>query len=379
MSVSHANSPSQGTPRRILGDLTPKALNTPSKRADLSENTRAHSPLKQMQTLSPQLFGDKENALNSAVKGRKRSINEVDDAERIDAKVRVGGSASGNMGLSAAAMRLHTSNTTSDLPVPGSPTERNSPTPEPEHMHEAVNSQDTQGTNNSFSALIDFDLCASQNSVQAPASRAPSPPSPVLEENNSRADLLRTRLCFGIYKVKTNQVTKSGSDIISTWESSFYHATDASTSMAITSFDGSKDVHQVPDITISSARRDHQPVFVKANLDPFRPIGNLKLTPAPVLLPTATSSRILHDYDMPSSPPQVISPEQLRSPVKQRLDYATPVNQSPRSERAEDDVGDGSAQSGLRKLQRFQEGELTSSAVKGNAAKGLMQLMAGKR
>ncbi|KAL1600485.1 hypothetical protein SLS60_006871 [Paraconiothyrium brasiliense] len=359
MSVSQANSPSKSTPRRILGDLTPKALNTPSKRADLSENTRAQSPLKQMQTLSPQLFGDKENVLNSALKGRKRSINEVDDAERIDAKVR--------------------SNTTSDLPVPGSPTERNTPTPEPEHVHDMVNSQDTQGTNNSFSALVNFDLCASQNSVQVPASRAPSPPSPVLEEKRSKADLLRTRLCFGIYKVKTNQVTKSGSDIISTWESSFYKATDASTSMGITSIDGSKDVYQVPDITTSSARRDPQPVFIKANLDPFRPIGNLKLTPAPVLLPTATSSRILHDYDMPSSPPQVVSPEQLRSPVKQRLDYATPVNQSPGSERAEDDIQDGSAQSGLRKLQRFQEGELTSSAVKGNAAKGLMQLMAGKR
>lgn len=268
--------------------------------------------------------------------------------------------------------------TTVDLPVPGSPTERNTPTPEPEPVLGAVNSQDTQGINNSFSALVDFDLCASQTSVQAPASRAPSPPSPVVAERKHRAELLRTRLGFGIYKVMTNQVAKSGSDIISTWESSFSERIDAS-SADITSFDGTKDAQQMPDVALSSTRRDPQPVFIKANLDPFRPIGNLKLTPAPVLLPTATSSRILHDYDMPSSPPQVVSPDQLRSPVKQRLDYATPVNQSPGSERAEDDVRDGSAQSGLRKLQRFQEGELTSSAVKGNAAKGLMQLMAGKR
>jgi hypothetical protein len=263
--------------------------------------------------------------------------------------------------------------------VPGSPTERNTPTPEPEPMPDAINSQDTQGTNTSFSALVDYDLCASQHIVQPAPSRAPSPPSPVVEEKKSRAELLRTRLGFGIYKVKTNQVAKSGTDIISTWESSYYEPTDASTSIAIPSFDGSKDAHRVPDVAISSTRRDPQPVFIKANLDPLRPIGNLKLTPAPILLPTATSSRILHDYDMPSSPPQDGSPEQLRSPVKQRLDYATPVDQSPRSERAENELSDGSAQSGLRKLQRFQEGELTSSAVKGNAAKGLMQLMAGKR
>ncbi|KAL5445624.1 hypothetical protein PMIN07_008972 [Paraphaeosphaeria minitans] len=379
MSVSLANSPSKGTPRRVLGDLTPKALNTPSKRADPSDNTRAHSPLKQMQTLSPQLFGGKENVSSSVLKGRKRSINEVDDAERMDAKVKVGGSTTAHLGLSAAAMRLYTSNTTIDLPVPGSPTERNTPTPEPEPQHEAIDSQDTQGTNNSFSALVNYDLCASQQSVQPAPSRAPSPPSPVVEGKKSRAELLRTRLGFGIYKVKTNQIAKRGSDIISSWETSYYEPTDAYTSMAIPSFDGSRDAYQVPDITTSSTKRDPQPVFIKASLDSFRPIGNLKLTPAPVLLPTATSSRILHDYDMPSSPPHVVSPEQPRSPVKQRRDYATPVNQSPRSERAENDFSDGSAQSGLRKLQRFQEGELTSSAVKGNAAKGLMQLMAGKR
>lgn len=266
-----------------------------------------------------------------------------------------------------------------DLPVPGSPTERNTPTPEPEAQHGAVDSQDTQGINNSFSALVDYDLCASQHSVQPAPSRAPSPLSPLVEEKKSRAALLRTRLGFGIYKVKTNQIAKSGSDIISSWESSYYDPADASTSMAIPSFDGSKDTHEVPDITISSAKRDRHPVFIKANLDPFRPIRDLKLTPAPILLPTATSSRILHDYDMPSSPPRVVSSEQLKSPVKQRLDYATPVNQSPRSERTEQEFSDGSAQSGLRKLQRFQDGDLTSSAVKGNAAKGLMQLMAGKR
>ena len=109
MSVSHTSISSQGTPRRVLGDLTPKALNTSSRRADPSEGTRAQSPLKQMQTLSPQLFGGKENALSGAPHGKKRSIHEVDDAERVEnAKVRAAASANANTALSAAAVRFHT-------------------------------------------------------------------------------------------------------------------------------------------------------------------------------------------------------------------------------------------------------------------------------
>lgn len=269
---------------------------------------------------------------------------------------------------------LHVANscqdtTATDLLLPGSPTERNTPTPEPElePVHDAINSQ---GSQNSFSALINYDLCASQQSVIPPPARLPSPPTPE-QERKSRAELLRTRLGFGIYKVKTNQVEKRSTDIISMWESSFSDPADASMSGE------SKDMQRVHNINRSPTRPDPQPVFIKANLDPFRPIG--KLTPAPVLLPPTTSSRIIHEYDMPSSPPRVVSPEQLRSPAKQRLDYTTPINQSPRSEKTDGDSKDGSAQSGLRKMQRLQESELTSSAVKGNAAKGLMQLMAGRR
>lgn len=265
--------------------------------------------------------------------------------------------------------------------MPGSPTERNTPTPEPDHVFDLDNSQGTQASNNSFSALIDYDLCASQTNP---------PAAPLEDEKKSRAELLRTRLGFGIYKVKTNQVEKRSTDIISSWESSFSATADASSSMPITSSGESKDAYRVPNTNISPVRRDSQPVFVQANLDPFRPIGklnlpegpqqlgNMSLTPAPFLPPPEVFRR-LHEYDFPSSPPQVISPAQLRSPIKERLNYATPANQSPGSEKADSDLRDGSAQSGIRKMQRFQEGELTSSAVKGNAAKGLMQLMAGKR
>lgn len=79
-----------GTPsRRVLGDLTPKAMNTPSKPKHLesSELARAQSPLKQLQATAqtPRILADKENVSSTDVlrHGRKRSIAEVDDAEKV--------------------------------------------------------------------------------------------------------------------------------------------------------------------------------------------------------------------------------------------------------------------------------------------------------
>jgi hypothetical protein len=75
-----------GSPRRVLGDLAPKAMNTPSKQSQALDAARAHSPLKQVQTLSPHMLVDKENMTHvvGAKAGRKRSINEVDGAENVD-------------------------------------------------------------------------------------------------------------------------------------------------------------------------------------------------------------------------------------------------------------------------------------------------------
>lgn len=81
-----------GTPsRRVLGDLTPRAMNTPSKAKSLesSELTRAQSPLKQTQapSHSPRVSADKENltSIDAFPHGKKRSIDEVDDAEKVPA------------------------------------------------------------------------------------------------------------------------------------------------------------------------------------------------------------------------------------------------------------------------------------------------------
>jgi hypothetical protein len=85
-SQATVRSPLKSPARRVLGSLTPKAINTPQKhleRAAGVADVMHHSPLKQVQTLSPHVYMDAENQppptmLNAA---RKRSIYEVEGVE----------------------------------------------------------------------------------------------------------------------------------------------------------------------------------------------------------------------------------------------------------------------------------------------------------
>lgn len=81
--------PSQTPARRVLGDLTPRALNTPqtqTKPYELAQAARAERPLKHVAPSTPAAFSDKENLVtpNATVKSKKRSIEEVDGAETIE-------------------------------------------------------------------------------------------------------------------------------------------------------------------------------------------------------------------------------------------------------------------------------------------------------
>jgi hypothetical protein len=217
------------------------------------------------------------------------------------------------------------------LADPGSPTERNTPTPEPEAI------QDSQKSNHSFSDFLNYELCASQKSDQAAPTDAPAPtsaPAPTTTPpRKTRAENMRTRLKFALYKVRTNQETKRGKDIISSFEAS----SSPSASM------------EVPNITISSPHA--QPVFVKANLDPFRPIGKLGQPPVQFAIPKDI--------------------------------YGPPADRTSRLEEDDDDdahVAEGAHQRLQRlKEQSYQAGSPSNSAVKGNAAVGLLELMSGRR
>ncbi|OAK99585.1 hypothetical protein IQ06DRAFT_251807 [Phaeosphaeriaceae sp. SRC1lsM3a] len=336
-----AHQSSYQTPsRRALGELTPRAINSPSTHSGDSESSQAiqaRSQLKKVTSHIPSVFADKENLLASVSShGKKRSIDEVDDVEKAGgAKMLAHGRDASlwesGMRLTTQAMQQHTENNPVGLADPGSPTERNTPTPEPEPI------QTSQKSNASFSDFLNYELCASQKSEhagEAVPSSAPkgAPTTPPQSTPRSRAEILRTRLKFGLYKVKTHQEDKKGMDIISSFEASSSPPSPMG----------------VPNITISSPRRD-MPVFVKANLDPFRPIGKLGQPPVQFAIPGVAPSATT---------------------------YAPPLGE-------ENDDGDV-PETAHQKLQRMKEesfraSSLTSSAVTDNAAAGLLELSTERR
>jgi hypothetical protein len=81
-------SPTKSTSRRVLGDISPRTINTPSKQtpnkhgAAVFHDFRARSPLKQVQTHSHFSTDDKENAsIANFNASRKRSIDEMHGAD----------------------------------------------------------------------------------------------------------------------------------------------------------------------------------------------------------------------------------------------------------------------------------------------------------
>lgn len=116
MTTQH--SPSKTPSRRVLGDLAPKAINTPlsqTKAFDTSEVTQAQSPLKQTAPTLLPAFDDKENLASSttASKGKKRGIDEVDSAESVEnlkmlARGRDESLSNTGDWLTSAAMQRHT-------------------------------------------------------------------------------------------------------------------------------------------------------------------------------------------------------------------------------------------------------------------------------
>ncbi|KAF2712921.1 hypothetical protein K504DRAFT_497757 [Pleomassaria siparia CBS 279.74] len=375
--MSTSNTPSNPSPRRVLGDLTPKAINTPTKQAYAHDPLRPHSPLKQVQTLSPQLFKGLENMPPVGVfnTGRKRSIYEVDGVDVADNAGRMSGnSIKRGTPITAAALREHTVRDSD--PPHGSPTEANTPSEHHEHEHEHLelpdNSQDTQASKVSFSVseYVDWGENSQPCVVEPPETSIPEPAKKKLN-----LELLRLGLGIAAYKIKTGQTGTRGKDIISKWETS-------TSSTAATATYGEFSTSQP-----FQGANSPEPRYIYANLDPGRPIG--KLGAGPVLLPTAVSSRMIYDHPSTSLPPTSIAPEQLLSPVQAMSNYRTRVPEKIRTihEDYEDEEGeqverDRNAEEEhlhLIRDQRFEEGDLMGSAVKGHAAKGLLELMSSRQ
>jgi hypothetical protein len=99
--------------RRALGDLTPRAINSPI--IESPEAIRPRSPLKKVTSHIPSVFADKENLENPGAlpQGKKRGIDEVDDAEKAGsgkmlAHARDASMWESGMQLTAAAVQRHT-------------------------------------------------------------------------------------------------------------------------------------------------------------------------------------------------------------------------------------------------------------------------------
>jgi hypothetical protein len=111
MTAHHASH--QTSPRRALGDLTPRAINSPI--LESSEAIRPRSPLKKVTSHIPSVFADKENLAGAAAlsQGKKRGIDEVEDAEKAGsgkmlAHARDASMWESGMQLTAAAVQRHT-------------------------------------------------------------------------------------------------------------------------------------------------------------------------------------------------------------------------------------------------------------------------------
>ncbi|KAF2183238.1 hypothetical protein K469DRAFT_711222 [Zopfia rhizophila CBS 207.26] len=383
-------SPSISPARRVLGDLTPKAINTPSKQYGFepSEALKAHSPLKQMQTLSPQMIMNDENMPRYG-SGRKRSIYEVEGAENVESAGIVFAGHNGSLlgpgvPVTVAALSAQMGNTAGDLIDDGELTPTEPDTPEPEELEPPV-SQDTSASKESFSWCVDYNPNGDSQTIDQqpqPISSNPSKTTP------TKAEKLRLRLQFALYKVRTNQTQTPLAELaLPTPESTpSLPSLNASTATTITS-SAPSSTQPIPDITVSPTLRESV-THVVANIDSSAHYP--KLAGGPVLLPTAYSSRMIHDYHVPSSPPVLhsatVSPERLMSPtcVQAEQDFRTPVAKRRRAEEDEEEIDgerEGGVEERLQRLRekRFEEGDLTSSVVKGRAASGLLELMRGPR
>lgn len=202
-----------------------------------------------------------------------------------------------------------------------SPTEPNTPS------DNGDSNQDSSAERQSFSSLINYD---------------PSSQTTGLAFNSlSHAEMLKLRLRIAMYKVRTNQIDTPFKDLPVPER--------PRTSKSITA--------QAVEEAVAQLRREAQQV----NARELASIPKL-LPAAPILKPTAYSSRMIYDTRMPSSPPVSGSPEklpwasgELPTPQRGTRQYGTP-------------------QRGVDRFGMPAEQELTSSAVKGRVAEGLLGL-----
>ncbi|EON63473.1 hypothetical protein W97_02701 [Coniosporium apollinis CBS 100218] len=358
-----SKTPSKSPTRRVLGDLTPNARTTPAKLKGVeyakTQTASRASPLKEnvafenMATagakLSPQTW--------SAVNPRKRTIHEVDGAVgREGANGRVVRRSINEHGAGRAMVYQHAASVQASQRRPGlerlestqslSSTDADSPEPVPA-------SQGTIASKASFSSLIEYDPAVSPPHSQ----RASSSPPAIVETAaaKSQADTLRLRLRIAMYKVRTNQTAVPLSRLRVTRQSpsaSFPSASTSSSAPRPTPSPAKAAPQNVPSIVVSTTTHTLSSSSSKAAalsspkaVAPSAAVSAVpKLLPAPVLVPTAFSSRHITEPYFASSPPDEGSSRDATPRQGQgqwRRGVEMPVSVSRERERRGGQVGGG--------------------------------------
>ena len=210
-----------------------------------------------------------------------------------------------------------------------SPTEPNTPSDNDD------STEDSSAERKSFSSLINYD----------PSSQTTSN---LVFKFVSNAEMLKLRLRVALYKVRTNQIDVPFAELLvedRQWKA--------------------RQTHDAIEEVVAALRQEAQQVS-KHELNSSVP----RLLPAPVLKPTAYSSRMIYATDLPSSPPVTGSPEKPAG-SSERLHMA-PVGMSTPQRLAR--MLSSPPTSPQRSRGAPTEQELTSSVVKGRVAEGLLGL-----
>ncbi|KAK3115001.1 hypothetical protein LTR53_006086 [Teratosphaeriaceae sp. CCFEE 6253] len=314
--------------RRVLGDVSPNLKRAPIVTS--ANKLMAGSPLKRSFTT---MLGDGPGFtyLKSRQLSVDKPLSQVDHESRTTSSRRlVFGSKDagyGESGRQTSPLALTQSVATTAATVPHicepSPTEANTPS-------DSGEGEDSSTERKSFSSLINYN----------PSSQT----SHLLVNPTPRAELLKLRLRVAMYKVRTDQVNVPFSRL----------RVDAKGLDWDNPGDSQKQATgEAVEEAVAQLRREAQERVSKVDV---RPVP--KLLPAPVLLPTEFSSRIIYGSILPSSPPE--SPFLDQSKHAERTAAPGRPLSSPRH---------GAGQHSTR-----DEADLTSSVVKGRVAEGLLGL-----
>ncbi|KAK8199078.1 uncharacterized protein BKA78DRAFT_348200 [Phyllosticta capitalensis] len=366
----HATTPSKTPGRRVLGELATNAKVSPQKPAITSIKPQAPpspSPRKQSRALP---LPKNENASSEALRqermtARKRSIHEVEDAVvREDAPGFPAKRVAGRADLSKSSrppihVRPDTTATAPTMPTINlhrASSVEGSPEPAPQ------NTQETTGTIASFSSLIDYTAAAS------PKFHTSSPPEPAGTRVKTQAETLRLRLQAALYKVKTDQIFIPLDDLDIPPK---YQRKPAETNAVASPSGQQTPPHSQAEYTTATTTTTE-------NLDASS--AALKLLPAPLLRPTAYSTRFIESPTLPSSPPATGPNHDDTTPralsAQRDTDPTTPTAARRASVPAQLSSPPGSGSTDGDEVRRAAtEGELTSSVRKGRAASGLLELM----